>query len=116
MPSRQIKDILQKNPEKIDLVARPDPSLLNSSDDSGGLGGGDDDDEIMAEDGLGDSTQLHSETIKINNIAGGGRSISLTCGDGGSLYKNESELFTLTARVCDFPQNLNRGTLLSLYA
>jgi len=46
--------------------------FLNSSDDSGGLGGGDDDDEIMAEDGLGDSTQLHSETIKINNIAGGG--------------------------------------------
>ena len=59
-------------------MSRPDPSLLNSSDDSGGLGGGDDDDEIMAEDGLGDSTQLHSETMKINNIAGGGRNISLT--------------------------------------
>ena len=66
----------KKKTERIELVARPDP--LNSSDDSGGLGGGDDDDEIMAEDGLGDSTQLHSETIKINNIAGGGRNISLT--------------------------------------
>ena len=67
-----------------------------NSDDSGGLGGGDDDDEIMAEDGLGDSTQLHSETIKINNIAGGGRNIS---GDGGSLHNNESELFFSQQRV-----------------